>query len=316
MCLSQAYSVVTVDPLTSSSYGAFARRPATVSDTRSRRSRRSKGSVCHLLVHGTTWSQSFFCNRASYLCSHAIVLTQSGLGLRERDPNRPHSVSGSRSSGDSFFERASSRNSSRNSTGDQKPHELDAAGSTGWRFRSGGFREKPRYRTQGEMQEARAKAMLPDPSFDVDGDGVVSSTDYYLSSQFDVDKDGHIDDDERAALRKTMVDALVRKYRAVPKVENKETAEMIKMFTKDLDRTVNKSTFMQDFNKLCDKFRRVVCPLSATNQQLGWGTDTRKRPRHKLSTQRRYSAYYARSRCKRTRSAKEAPRHSRITRRG
>lgn len=95
--------------------------------------------------------------------------------------------------------------------------------------------------------------MLPDPSFDVDGDGVVSSTDYYLSSQFDVDKDGHIDDEERAELRKTMVDALVRKYRAVPKVEDADTVEMIKMFTRDLDKTVKKATFMQDFNKLCVK---------------------------------------------------------------
>lgn len=95
--------------------------------------------------------------------------------------------------------------------------------------------------------------MLPDPSFDVDGDGVVSSTDYFLSSQFDVDGDGHIDDDERAELRKTMVDALITKYRAVPKVEDEETAEMVKMFTKDLDKTVAKATFMQDFNKLYAK---------------------------------------------------------------
>ena len=134
---------------------------------------------------------------------------------------------------------------------------MDPAGSTGWRFRSGGFREKPRYRTQGELQAARAKALLPDPSFDVDGDGVVSSTDYYLSSQFDVDKDGHIDDEERAELRKTMVEALVRKYRAVPKVEDQETSEMIKAFTRDLDKTVNKSTFMHEFNKLCADHRCV-----------------------------------------------------------
>lgn len=78
----------------------------------------------------------------------------------------------------------------------------------------------------------------------------MSSTDYFLSSQFDVDGDGHIDDDERAELRKTMVDALITKYRAVPKVEDEETAEMVKMFTKDLDKTVAKATFMQDFNKL------------------------------------------------------------------
>lgn len=215
----EAYSAITVDPLSSSSYGAFARRPATVSDTSTRRSRRSKGS--------------------------------SGLGLSERHPNRPHSVNGSCSSGDSFFDKTSSRCSSRRSARDRT--SLDPAGSTGWRFRSGGFREKPRYRTQGELQAARAKALLPDPSFDVDGDGVVSSTDYYLSSQFDVDKDGHIDDEERAELRKTMVEALVRKYRAVPKVEDRDTSEMIKAFTRDLDKTVKKSTFMHEFNKLYKK---------------------------------------------------------------
>ena len=186
------------------------------------------------------------------------ILSCAQRGLSERDPNRPHSVSGSRSSGDSFFDKASSRNSSRGSARDRKSFEPDPAGSTGWKFRSGGFRAKPRYKTQGELLEARAKAMLPDPSFDVDGDGVVSSTDYYLSSQFDVDKDGHIDDEERAELRKTMVDALVRKYRAVPKVEDADTAEMIKMFTRDLDKTVQKATFMQDFNKLCVQHCRAA----------------------------------------------------------
>lgn len=81
----------------------------------------------------------------------------------------------------------------------------------------------------------------------------MSSTDYYLSTQFDVDGDGHIDDEERAELRKTMVDALVKKYRAVPKVESEEVANMLKMFTRDLDKTVNKATFMQDFNQLYAK---------------------------------------------------------------
>ena len=79
---------------------------------------------------------------------------------------------------------------------------------------------------------------------------LVAGQDYFLSSQFDVNKDGQIDDDERGELRKTMVEALVRKYRAVPKAEDKETSEMIKMFTRDLDKTVSKSTFIHDFNQL------------------------------------------------------------------
>ena len=77
----QTYSSQLVDPLTSATYGAFStKRPATVSEG-SRRSRRSKGS------------------------------RGSRSGLAERHPNRPHSVSGSRSSGDSFFDKPSSRGS-------------------------------------------------------------------------------------------------------------------------------------------------------------------------------------------------------------
>jgi len=205
-------------------------------------------------------------------------------------------VSGSRSSGDSFFDKASSRNSSRGSARDRKSFEPDPAGSTGWKFRSGGFRAKPRYKTQGELLEARAKAMLPDPSFDVEGDGVVSSTDYYLSSQFDVDKDGHIDDEERAELRKTMVDALVRKYRAVPKVEDADTAEMIKMFTRDLDKTVQKATFMQDFNKLCVQHCRAAPRPLLTTECCRVMAATRKQLRHRRWIQRRCSAAFALSR--------------------
>lgn len=71
-----------------------------------------------------------------------------------------------------------------------------------------------------------------------------------------------------------MVDALVEKYRSVPKVETKEVADMLKMFTRDLDKTVNKATFMQDFNKLYAKTASVqafdstqmfsvLCPVSS-----------------------------------------------------
>jgi hypothetical protein len=255
------------------------------------------------------------CAPVTWLCSPPSCRAQRGLS--ERDPNRPHSVNGSRSSGDSFFDKASSRNSSRGSARDRKSFEPDPAGSTGWKFRSGGFRAKPRYNTQKELLEARAKAMLPDPSFDVDGDGVVSATDYYLSSQFDVDKDGHIDDEERAELRKTMVDALVRKYRAVPKVEDEATAEMIKMFTRDLDKTVQKSTFMQDFNNLCVQRCCAAEPRPLlTTVCCGMIAATRKQPRHRHSIQRRCSAASALSRWQHMRREREAQRRRRIRRAG
>ena len=47
--------------------------------------------------------------------------------------------------------------------------------------------------------------MLPHPSFDVDGDGVVSQKDYRLARRFDTNNDGVLQRDERDLLRKKMV---------------------------------------------------------------------------------------------------------------
>jgi hypothetical protein len=79
---------------------------------------------------------------------------------------------------------------------------------------------------------------------------VVSAADYHLSSQFDVNKDGFIDKDERAQLRKAMVQSLIHKYTAAPKAESAETRNLINKFTRDLDRTVARDSFVHDFNEL------------------------------------------------------------------
>ena len=43
--------------------------------------------------------------------------------------------------------------------------------------------------------------MQPHPSFDVDGDGVISNLDYYLAKQFDRDNNGVLDDQEIVEMR-------------------------------------------------------------------------------------------------------------------
>lgn len=43
------------------------------------------------------------------------------------------------------------------------------------------------YTTKRQMLEHRLKQSLPDPSFDIDGDGFVSHKDLFLASKFDRD---------------------------------------------------------------------------------------------------------------------------------
>ena len=56
----------------------------------------------------------------------------------------------------------------------------------------GQWRAQPRYNTTGEMAHMRHLASKPHRSYDIDGDGVVSSMDFYLASQFDVNQDGRV----------------------------------------------------------------------------------------------------------------------------
>lgn len=46
--------------------------------------------------------------------------------------------------------------------------------------------------TQKKLEIQRKKADMPHPSFDLDGDGFVSSQDLFLAKRFDADKDGKL----------------------------------------------------------------------------------------------------------------------------
>ena len=113
-----------------------------------------------------------------------------------------------------------------------------------------GHAKKPRHRTQRDLLGYRAEKMLPDPSFDVDGDGVVSGQDFFLASKFDVNNDGCLDEEERMELRKKMVKAVAKAYEKVPKAKNNETSAMVRDLTQDIDATVRAKDFKQRFEKL------------------------------------------------------------------
>lgn len=56
----------------------------------------------------------------------------------------------------------------------------------------------PEIKTRTELIRKRKKELLPDPSFDIDKDGHVSSLDFFVAKIFDEDKDGKLNATERA----------------------------------------------------------------------------------------------------------------------
>jgi len=54
-------------------------------------------------------------------------------------------------------------------------------------------------RTLTDLQQSRRKNLVPDKSFDLDGDGIVGNRDLVISKLFDKDGDGKLNAQERAA---------------------------------------------------------------------------------------------------------------------
>ncbi|KAF4759538.1 hypothetical protein FOZ63_015201, partial [Perkinsus olseni] len=61
----------------------------------------------------------------------------------------------------------------------------------------GEWEKEPKYRTKSEMLHQRRANLIPDISYDVDGDGVVGARDYFIAKNFDEDRDGRLNRKER-----------------------------------------------------------------------------------------------------------------------
>eukprot|EP01050_Picozoa_sp_SAG11_P007854 SAG11_NODE_666_length_7841_cov_24.388272_8_plen_333_part_00 len=65
----------------------------------------------------------------------------------------------------------------------------------------GGWNAVPKHKTTASLWEHRWVSTLPDPSFDVDGDGIVSNEDLLVANEFDKDGNGTLDAHEKRELR-------------------------------------------------------------------------------------------------------------------
>ena len=83
-----------------------------------------------------------------------------------------------------------------------------------------------------ELWFDRWKTMQPDPSFDIDGDGVVSSLDLYLAKQFDRDGNGVLDTDETRQMRIALSRKGVDEYASMPH------GPQVESLTKNVQRSI------------------------------------------------------------------------------
>lgn len=66
------------------------------------------------------------------------------------------------------------------------------------------WQNSPKISTLSELKSIQKSSKIPDPSFDLDGDGIVSGHDLIISSQFDKDKDGKLSPQERSEALKAL----------------------------------------------------------------------------------------------------------------
>ena len=66
--------------------------------------------------------------------------------------------------------------------------------------------------TRSKLLESRKKEPRPDISYDLDGDGSVSHKDLFLAKQFDLDRDGKLNQTERKNAEEAIANGFEEKF--------------------------------------------------------------------------------------------------------
>ncbi len=114
-----------------------------------------------------------------------------------------------------------------------------------------GWVKRPRHKTKTSLMESYEKSRLPDPTYDVDGDGVVSTKDLYLASKFDVNGDGVLQEDEVFELRSQMVEDILRVYDDLPHAgDTRKIRGIMQEFRDRRDEVIMDDSFRKKMNAL------------------------------------------------------------------
>lgn len=86
------------------------------------------------------------------------------------------------------------------------------APSAGSRLRSQSIAALPEKRTLTKLLEARKKEILPDLSYDLDGDGFVGGRDYVVARRFDEGHKNYLTEEELAKVRKALAEGYEEQF--------------------------------------------------------------------------------------------------------
>ena len=70
----------------------------------------------------------------------------------------------------------------------------------------------PSVKTRSELLLRRRQEFIPDITYDIDGDGFVDHKDMAIAKMFDKNKDGILDDEEKAEMMKALKDGMMDRY--------------------------------------------------------------------------------------------------------
>ena len=70
----------------------------------------------------------------------------------------------------------------------------------------------PSVKTRSELLLRRRQEFIPDITYDIDGDGFVDHKDMAIAKMFDKNKDGILDDEEKAEMMKALKDGIMDRY--------------------------------------------------------------------------------------------------------
>lgn len=78
------------------------------------------------------------------------------------------------------------------------------------------WKEAKTCRTKTMLDVAMKRVNNADPSYDLDGDNVVSSHDYFLAKRFDLDKDGKLNEIERRNALEALKNGYENNFKWIP----------------------------------------------------------------------------------------------------
>eukprot|EP01044_Picomonas_judraskeda_P023154 COSAG03_NODE_5987_length_1136_cov_1.239151_1_plen_322_part_01 len=117
-----------------------------------------------------------------------------------------------------------------------------------------GSRDGPRHATTNDLWYSRWKEVQPDPSFDIDGDGVVSSFDMAVAREFDKDNNGVLDAEETRLLRTALARKSLQQYSELP-----HGPQVASLVVKSKNATTIQRTPRDPVRSLCLPARLPVC---------------------------------------------------------